>query len=111
MAAKARKPRPNVWAKDYKPYGVPPPGVKGDPDSWAEAFRFRIGGNTEVVEEILGDDDPWSILGVKKGASADEIKSAYRKRARETHPDVNPGKTQADFEKVQAAYEQLGGGR
>jgi hypothetical protein len=107
MATKARKPRPNVWDSNYKPYGVPPAGVKGDPDSWAEAFRSRIGDNAAVIEEILGDDDPWAILGISKGASADEVKSAYRKRARQTHPDV--GGTEAEFNKVNAAYERLGG--
>lgn len=109
MAAKTRKPRPNVWAKDYAPYGAPPPGIKGDPDSWASAFRQRVGEDAAVVEEILGSDDPWSILGVSKGASAEDIKRAYRKRSMATHPDLNPGKTQDEFEKVQAAYEQLGG--
>lgn len=109
MAAKARKPRPNVFAPDYKPYGTPAPGVKGNPDSWADAFRQRIGEDPAIIDEILGDDDPWAILGIKKGASATEVKTAYRKRSKETHPDA--GGTQAAFEKVQAAYEQLGSGR
>lgn len=110
MAAKARKPRLNVFAKDYKPYGTPPPGVYGDPDMWAAAFRQRAGLDPEIVEEILGGDDPWSVLGVAKGASAEDIKRAYRRKVMDTHPDRNPGKTQAEFEKVQAAYEKLGGG-
>ncbi len=108
MAAKARKPRPNVFAAGYAPYGKPPPGVYGDPDSWAEAFRQRAGQEPGVVEEILSGDDPWSVLGVTKGATAAEIKSAYRRKVMSAHPDH--GGTQAEFEKVQAAYEKLGGG-
>lgn len=45
------------------------------------------------------------ILGLSEGATADSIRSAYRKRALETHPDR--GGTAAEFLKVQAAYEVL----
>jgi DnaJ-class molecular chaperone len=54
--------------------------------------------------------DPYSVLGVAKTASADEIKKAYRKLAKQLHPDLNPGNAEASarFKDVSAAYDLLG---
>ena len=52
--------------------------------------------------------DLYEMLGVTREASADEIKKAYRKIARELHPDVNPDPAVQDkFKEVTAAYEVL----
>ena len=53
--------------------------------------------------------DPYSVLGLSKTASDAEIKKAYRKLAKELHPDANPGdeKVAEKFKEVSAAYALL----
>ncbi len=53
--------------------------------------------------------DFYAILGVEKNASAEEIKRAYRKLARQYHPDLNPGDSQAEqrFKELNEAHEVL----
>lgn len=54
--------------------------------------------------------DPYQVLGVAKSASQEEIRKAYRKLAKELHPDLNPGDKAAEdrFKEVSAAYGILG---
>lgn len=54
--------------------------------------------------------DPYQELGVSRTASADEIRKAFRKLAKEHHPDANPGNKAAEerFKKVSAAFDIVG---
>jgi molecular chaperone DnaJ len=54
-------------------------------------------------------DDPYKVLGVSPDASDDEIKQAYRRLAKQYHPDRNPGDETAakKMQQINAAYEQI----
>ncbi|MDE2385664.1 MAG: J domain-containing protein [Alphaproteobacteria bacterium] len=53
--------------------------------------------------------NPYDILGVAKTASADDIRTAYRKLAKKLHPDLNPGDAKAEekFKEASSAYDLL----
>jgi DnaJ-class molecular chaperone len=57
----------------------------------------------------MATQTPYEVLGVKPDASADDIRKAYRKLAKEFHPDLNPGKPAAEarFKAITAAYDIL----
>ena len=57
----------------------------------------------------MATQTPYEVLGVKPDASADEIRKAFRKLAKELHPDINPGKPEAEarFKQVTAAHDLL----
>jgi DnaJ-class molecular chaperone len=54
-------------------------------------------------------DDPYATLGVKRDASQDDVRRAYRKLAKKHHPDLNPGNVKAEdrFKTISAANELL----
>ena len=85
---------------------------------WAGAFRRSLRGDPPwpagsppgpPVERSVRSSSPpqrtsaWSVLGVERDASDDELKRAYRRRALETHPDR--GGDPSTFRAVQRAYE------
>jgi DnaJ-class molecular chaperone len=54
--------------------------------------------------------DPYTILGVSKSSSVDEIKKSYRKLAKKYHPDLNPGNKEAEkkFKEISHAFDLIG---
>src|SRR5262245_1443595 len=72
--------------------GMPAPGW----ERWRDAMAVEY-------------KDYYAVLGVKRDASQDDIRKAYRKLARQHHPDVNPNNKAAEetFKEVNEAYEVL----
>src|SRR3954464_9947731 len=57
----------------------------------------------------MAKQDYYEVLGIKRGAKPDEIKKAYRRLARQYHPDVNPGDKSAEerFKQISEAHDVL----
>lgn len=79
---------------------------RGNERQWKQTFNenFR---RKEKDKAISGS--PYDILGVREGATKDEIKKAYRKKMQQWHPDRNPGNKEAEAmcKKINQAYATL----
>jgi DnaJ-class molecular chaperone len=80
----------------------------GSSREWKKNFNKRM--SKEEADEALGTDDPYIILGIKRGATKAEIKSAFKRLAKLWHPDLNPHRiTEATrmMQKINASYSIL----
>ena len=59
----------------------------------------------DVEFEEYDDDYPFNVFGLKKSASQEDMKKAYRKAVRATHPDKTGEDSEDEFREVQEAYE------
>ena len=75
---------------------------------WKTCRRGRLRAGCQMGFRTMRD--PYQILGVAKDASQADVKKAFRKLAKQHHPDQNPNdpKSQAKFAEVNSAYEILG---
>ena len=117
-------PYPLMWSlgnQDHLPCGELPEHYQGDPwgtyknyekeEHWYSDSNF-FGNPFEeerqsffYEEDWEADSENYSILGLKRSASQEDIKNAFRQKARETHPDR--GGSKEEFVKVREAYECL----
>lgn len=95
------------WNKDqFKKYDPTTEGY-GNKRQWQRVFSERMG--FDEATRIIKDQEmsPWEILGIAQGATATEIKVAYRKLVMQWHPDRNSHRELEATEmmkKINAAY-------
>ena len=99
---------------NHEPSGELPDHYQGDPymkysnyekeEHWWDDSNF-FGNPFEECREEKGLDENYSVLGLKRSASQEDIKQAFREKALRTHPDK--GGDEEEFKKVREAYENL----
>ncbi len=93
----------DIWTSPSR-YGTYE-GERGNPEQWAAAFNFVW--DRDFAEKLFRNSttSPWAILGVPEGSPAGVIKSAYRAKLREHHPDHGGSKEMC--QKIISAYALL----
>lgn len=77
----------------------------GNHRHWRSSFQGRM--SMDEAEIIIKKNDPYSVLGLKRDCTLDQLKKAYRKRAIECHPDKHPDEIEKYTEMmklINAAY-------
>ena len=84
----------------------------GSPEEWVDDFRHRLG--LDKARNVLGDDNPFDVLGIDRGANWFIVKQSHRRQALEWHPDKHRQKSKTEqgfanqkFLRIQAAYEMI----
>jgi DnaJ-domain-containing protein 1 len=96
-----KKPK-KPFLSGYKTYNPRKEGY-GNADDWRGAFFERLGFDKAV--EVLGEDDPMVLFGLREDASWEDVCRTYRRLARENHPDLGGSVTM--MKKINAAFEVL----
>ena len=101
-----KKKNSGIFAKGFCPYGTYV-GSRWNADQWCAAFHGAL--SEEQVEQIVGKDSPWAILGIGHGSSVSDVKQAYRAAAQKWHPDKHRGEeakagAAKQFIRIKAAY-------
>lgn len=82
----------------------------GSSYDWKQSFFKAMGKDEAQIIMDAQDDTPWGILGVKRNATIEQIKKAFRALIMKWHPDKNPGNTaqaEAMSKKIIAAYTMM----
>lgn len=82
------------------------PGPRGRRATGTEYDRARGRDRADVRGEAPSRAEAYRVLGLNPGADEEEVRRAYRERAKATHPDAEGGDEEA-FKRVNAAYERL----
>src|SRR5206468_11352244 len=90
-----------------RPRPLPPAGRPRPPRSGRRGGDRRIRAGPAAGAALTPDVDPWRTLGLAPGATADEVRRAYRRLAKANHPDAAGETALPRFLAIQAAYEQL----
>jgi hypothetical protein len=97
------KEKKSVWERP-SPYGT----YKGERgSSWQWRAAFSDAWEAATAKEILREDSPWEVLGLKPGASDAEVKAAFKRLIIKHHPD-HGGDTET-ARRIIAAFATLGG--